>query len=429
MLQHVQGSDQADVLFSPLSLPGGAVLRNRIAKASMEENLAAPGQIPDHRLRRLYRAWGAGGAGLLITGNVMVDARAMTGPAGVVLDTRAPLQPFAAWAAAARSGGAAAWMQLNHPGRQVRADLGGVAWSPSAVPISGTGGFARPVAMDDDDIRAVIAMFASAAARAIEAGFTGVQIHAAHGYLLSQFLSPLANRRTDRWGGPIERRARLLIEVVDAVRAAMPAGAALGVKLNTADFQRGGFEQQDALRVVRLLGEHPVDLVELSGGSAERPAMHGALDGTGIDERTRAREAYFLDLSREVVAASPIPIMLTGGIRTVEGAREVLRAGVAVVGVATALAQRPTLPRDWSRGRPGPEPLPASSATDKATVSAAKQAAVRWILRRTAARGVAPETTDPDAALRLDARRRARLLRRYRDWLAARTPSGTRSPL
>ncbi|MED7931912.1 HisA/HisF-related TIM barrel protein [Nonomuraea sp. LP-02] len=423
----MQASDQADVLFSPLSLPGGAVLRNRVAKASMEENLAAPGQLPDHRLRKLYRIWGAGGAGLLITGNVMVDARAMTGPAGVVLDARAPLQPFAAWAAAARSGGAAAWMQLNHPGRQVRADLGGVAWSPSAVPISGTGGFARPVAMDDDDIRAVIAMFASAAARAIEAGFTGVQIHAAHGYLLSQFLSPLVNRRTDRWGGPIEQRAGLLIQVVEAVRAAMPAHAALGVKLNTADFQRGGFQQEDALRVVELLGEHPVDLVELSGGSAERPVMHGVmhgvLDGPGIDERTRAREAYFLDLAREVVAASPIPIMLTGGIRTAEGAREVLRAGVAVVGVATALAQRPTLPRDWLCGHPGPEPLTASPASDKATASAAKQAAVRWILRRTAARGIAPETTDPDAALRLDTRRRARLLRRYRDWLAGRTPS------
>ncbi|MCP2365419.1 2,4-dienoyl-CoA reductase-like NADH-dependent reductase (Old Yellow Enzyme family) [Nonomuraea thailandensis] len=419
----MQGSDQAEVLFSPLTLPSGAVLRNRVAKASMEENLAAPGQIPDHRLRRLYRIWGAGGAGLLITGNVMVDARAMTGPAGVVLDARAPLQPFAAWAAAARSGGAAAWMQLNHPGRQVRADLGGVAWSPSGVPISGTGGFARPVAMDDDDIRAVITMFASGAARAIEAGFTGVQIHAAHGYLLSQFLSPLANRRTDRWGGPIEQRARLLIEVVRAVRAAMPAGAALGVKLNTADFQRGGFQQEDALRVVELLGEHPVDLVELSGGSAERPVMHGVLDERPVmhgvlDERTLAREAYFLDLAREVVAASPMPIMLTGGIRTAEGAQEVLRAGVAVVGVATALAQRPTLPRDWSCGRPGPEPLPPSSASDKATVSAAKQAAVRWILRRTAARGTAPETTDPDAALRLDARRRARLLRRYRAWLA-----------
>ncbi|TYB57010.1 2,4-dienoyl-CoA reductase [Nonomuraea sp. PA05] len=413
-LQHVHGSDQAEVLFSPLSLPRGAVLRNRVAKASMEENLAAPGQIPDHRLRKLYRAWAAGGAGLLITGNVMVDARAMTGPAGVVLDARAPLQPFAAWAAAARSGGAAAWMQLNHPGRQVRADLGGVAWSPSGVPISGAGGFARPVAMDDDDIRAVIAMFATSAARAIEAGFTGVQIHAAHGYLLSQFLSPLANRRTDRWGGPVERRARLLIEIVAAVRAAMPAHAALGVKLNTADFQRGGFRQQDAVRVVELLGEHPVDLVELSGGSAERPVMHGA----GLDESTREREAYFLDLAHEIVAASPVPVMLTGGIRTVEGAREVLRAGVAVAGVATALAQRPALPHDWFHGRPAPEPLPASSAADKATASAAKQAAVRWILRRAAARGTAPETADPDAALRLDTRRRARLLRRYRGWLA-----------
>ncbi|NKQ57908.1 NADH:flavin oxidoreductase/NADH oxidase family protein [Amycolatopsis sp. K13G38] len=402
-------------LFAPLSLHCGAVLPNRIAKAAMEENLAGPGQLPDHRLRKLYRAWSHGGAGLLITGNVMVDARAVTGPAGVVLDARSPLEPFRAWAAAARSGGAVAWMQLNHPGRQVRADLGGVAWSPSGVGIGD--GFAVPSAMSEDEIRALTGMFAASAARAVEAGFAGVQIHAAHGYLLSQFLSPLANRRTDRWGGCLENRARLLLDVVRAVRAVLPAGAALGIKLNTADFQRGGFGREDALRVVRLLADEPVDLLELSGGSAQRPVMHGA----GLDERTLAREAYFLDVAREVLAAAPMPVMLTGGIRTAAGAREILDAGVAVVGLGTALAQRPSLPRDWVAGRPGPAPLPPSAARDKAAVSAAKQAAVRLLLRRTAARGHAPEATDPDAALRLDRRRRATLVPRYRAWLEART--------
>ncbi|WP_243770122.1 2,4-dienoyl-CoA reductase [Amycolatopsis acidicola] len=393
-------------LFSPLSLPGGAVLVNRIAKASMEENLAAAGQVPDHRLRKLYRAWGSGGAGLLLTGNVMVDARAVTGPAGVVLDERSPLAPFASWARAARAGGAQVWMQLNHPGRQVRADQGGVAWSPSGIPIGGD--FALPSTMSVADIRTLVRMFATSAARAAEAGFTGVQIHGAHGYLLSQFLSPLVNRRTDGWGGSVRARARLLLEVVRAVREALPAGVSVGVKLNTADFQRGGFGPDDALEVVALLGELPVDLLELSGGSAERPAMHGA----GMSERTRSREAYFLDLAKEVVAAAPMPVMLTGGIRTRAGACEVLAAGVAVVGVATALAQRPTLPRDWERGNPGPAALSAPSA--------AKQAAVRWLLRRTAATGTTPSSVDPAAALRLDQRRRAGLLSRYREWLATR---------
>jgi 2,4-dienoyl-CoA reductase-like NADH-dependent reductase (Old Yellow Enzyme family) len=400
-------------LFSPLRLPGGAVLPNRIAKASMEENLAAAGQLPDHRLRKLYRAWSQGGAGLLITGNVMVDARAMTGPAGVVLDGRTPLEPFTAWAEAARSGAAVAWMQLNHPGRQVRADLGGIAWSPSGIPIAANG-FARPVAMSVRDIRSLITMFATSAARAIDAGFSGVQIHAAHGYLLSQFLSPLANHRSDAWGGSLAARARLLTEVVEAVRAAMPANAALGVKLNTADFQRGGFAAEDALHVVELLGEQPVDLLELSGGSAERPVMHGA----GVDERTRTREAYFLDLARDVITAAPMPIMLTGGIRTREGACEVLRAGVDVIGIATALAQRPGLPSDWLHGNPGPEDIPASPSTSKETASAAKQAAVRGMLRRSATRGSAPDFMDPDVALRLDRQRRSRLLPRYRSWLA-----------
>ncbi|SEF32286.1 2,4-dienoyl-CoA reductase [Amycolatopsis pretoriensis] len=400
-------------LFSALRLPGGAVLRNRIAKASMEENLAAAGQLPDHRLRKLYRIWSHGGAGLLITGNVMVDARAMTGPAGVVLDGRSPLRPFAAWAEAARSGGAAAWMQLNHPGRQVQADLGGIAWSPSGIPVAANG-FARPTAMSERDIRSLIAMFATSATRAVDAGFSGVQIHAAHGYLLSQFLSPAANHRSDAWGGPLAHRARLLIEVVEAVRAAMPTGAALGVKLNTADFQRGGFAAEDALHVVELLGERPVDLLELSGGSAERPVMHGA----GIDERTRAREAYFLELARDIIGAARMPVMLTGGIRTPEGAREVLRAGVDVVGIATALAQRPSLPTDWHHGQPGPAEILLPRPTSKETTAAAKQAAVRGMLRRTATHGTTPDTLDPVAALRLDRARRTRLLPRYRSWLA-----------
>lgn len=404
-------------LFQPLRLPVGAVLPNRIAKASMEENLAAAGQVPDHRLRRLYHAWSHGGAGLLITGNVMVDARAVTGPAGVVLDAAAPLAPFQRWARAARSGGAVGWMQLNHPGRQVRADLGGVALAPSAVPLGD--GFAVPTAMTEDDIHAVIGMFRTSAVRAVEAGFSGVQIHAAHGYLLSQFLSPLANRRTDRWGGAIEARARLLLAVVEAVRAALPSGAALGVKLNTADFQRGGFEHEDALRVVELLGGFAVDLLELSGGSAEQPVMHGA----GLDERTRRREAYFLDLSRDIVAAAAMPVMLTGGIRTAEGACDVLRAGVSVVGIATALAQHPALPHDWRRGLPAPAPIPPSSAPDKLTAAAAKQAAVRRLLRTTAAGGRPPRALDPDEALRLDRRRRAGLLRRYRDWLGTTAPT------
>lgn len=300
-------------LFSPLSLPSGQVLGNRIAKAAMEENLADDGQLPGHRLRELYRRWAAGGSGLLITGNVMVHAEALTGPAGVVLDEAAPLEPFTAWAEAARSGGGAAWMQINHPGRQVPAGMPGVVWGPSAVGLDlgrHSGRFGRPVAMTPEQIEATVARFAVTARRAEQAGFDGVEIHAAHGYLLSQFLSPLVNRRTDAWGGSLENRARMLLDVVRAVRDAVSSSFAVAVKLNSADFQRGGFDAGDARQVIGMLAPLGVDLVEVSGGSYESPAM----TGRPADERTRAREAYFLDLARDLARTSPVPLMLTGGI-------------------------------------------------------------------------------------------------------------------
>src|SRR6266852_6393529 len=122
-------------LFSPLALRSGGTLRNRIAKAAMEENMAGGAQLPDERLISLYRRWGSGGAGLLITGNVMVHAEALTGPGGVVLDERAPLDPFTSWAEVGKAGGAAMWMQISHSGRQVQAGMPGVVWAPSAIAV------------------------------------------------------------------------------------------------------------------------------------------------------------------------------------------------------------------------------------------------------------------------------------------------------
>ncbi|MDG4798198.1 hypothetical protein [Micromonospora sp. WMMD1082] len=226
-------------VFTPFTLPNGSMLANRLVKAAMEENMAAYGQLPDKALFRLYRRWSHGGVGLIITGNVMVHAEALTGPAGVVLDAHVPLEPFRQWAAAAKSGGARVWMQINHPGRQVRADMPGVAWGPSAIRVNlgrNSKRFAEPVAMTRDQIEQTIARFATTARRAYEAGFDGVEIHAAHGYLLSQFLSPLANQRTDRWGGSLENRARLLLDIVRAVRAVVAPEFAVAVKLNSADF-------------------------------------------------------------------------------------------------------------------------------------------------------------------------------------------------
>jgi 2,4-dienoyl-CoA reductase-like NADH-dependent reductase (Old Yellow Enzyme family) len=299
-------------LFSPILLRSGRTLRNRIAKAAMEEGMAGHAQLPDERLVALYRRWGAGGAGLLITGNVMVHAEALTGPGGVVLDADSPLEPFAAWAQAGKAGGAAMWMQISHPGRQVQANMPGVAWGPSdkAVDLGRLSKqFARPVAMTHDQIHATIARFATTARRAELAGFDGVEVHAAHGYLLSQFLSPLVNTRTDEWGGSLENRARLLLEIVSAIRAGVSPGFAVAVKLNSADFQRGGFDADDAHTVINMLAPLGVDLVEVSGGSYESPAM----TGRSTDVRTAAREAYFLELAADLAKTSPVPLMLTGG--------------------------------------------------------------------------------------------------------------------
>ncbi|RKN44001.1 2,4-dienoyl-CoA reductase [Streptomyces hoynatensis] len=403
-------------LFAPLVLPSGEVLRNRVVKAAMEEQLGAAGLLPDARLHRLYRRWSAGGAGLLLTGNVMVDGRAATSPAGVALEAGSPLGPFARWAEAARAGGARAWMQLNHPGRQVRADQRGIVLGPSAVAVDAPG-FAAPQAMDAHDIGRLVARFAHTAALACEAGFTGVQVHAAHGYLIGQFLSPLANRRDDAYGRGPEGRARLLLEILDAVRARLPRGASLGVKLNTADFQRGGFGPDDAERVVRLLGEHGVDLLELSGGSAVRPAMHGAR----LPASTRAREAFFLDLAPRLAAAASMPTMLTGGIRARPVAEGVLARGLDAVGVGTALALVPDLPERWRRDPSFAPAPPACGEESPERLAAGTQATVRWLLRRWARpEPGTPRVPPPGRAIAVDRARRTRLLPRYHAYLASR---------
>jgi len=206
--------------------------------------------------------------------------------------------------------------------------------------------FAKPRALDENNIKVIIQQFADTAKQAEAAGFNGVQIHAAHGYLISQFLSPLTNLRQDQWGGSLQNRARLLIEVVKAVKSVVGRRFCVSVKLNSADFQRGGFDAKDALEVVKMLNEYAIDLVELSGGNYESPALAGETS----DDSTLAREAYFLTFASEIAKVAHMPIMTTGGIRRQVIAEEVLSQGVAMVGIATALAMDPSLPKAWQSG-------------------------------------------------------------------------------
>ncbi|MFS8048016.1 NADH:flavin oxidoreductase/NADH oxidase family protein [Rhizobium sp. BR 314] len=406
-------------LFSPLALPNGAIVPNRIAKAAMEENMADDDHAPSAELLRLYRAWAKGGAGLIITGNVMVDARAMTGPGGVVLEDDRYLDRFKAWAAVGRSRSAQMWMQINHPGRQMPAALGQETLAPSAISLD-IGALSRqfpmPRAMTVADIADVEDRFVRTALLAERAGFTGVEIHAAHGYLVSQFLSPLTNRRTDRWGGSLENRARLLLDIVSAVRAAVAPGFVVAVKLNSADFQRGGFSPDDARSVVAMLGALGVDMVELSGGSYEAPAMMGS----ARDERTLAREAYFLEFARDILNVAAMPLMVTGGIRRREVAEHVVDSGIAMAGIATALAIEPDLPRNWQRGLQGVPQLRPITWKNKPLAASAHMAAVKYqLVRLSRQRRTAPGVLPGWALVLSQAKAKCRT-RQYRRWMDAR---------
>lgn len=406
-------------LFTPLTLPNGTRIPNRIAKAAMEENMCDANHAPSGALLRLYQAWADGGAGLILTGNVMVDRRAMTGPGGVVLEDDRHLDPFKQWAQVARSGGAQVWMQISHPGRQMMAALGQETWSASAVPLDMgnlSNKFSVPKAMTAADIREMEQRFVRTAQLAEQAGFSGVQIHAAHGYLLSQFLSPLSNQRQDGWGGAIDKRARLLVDIVKAVRAAVAPQFVVSVKLNSADFQRGGFSLQDAQEVVQMLNALHVDVVELSGGSYEAPAMQGqARDG-----RTLAREAYFLEFAQSMLAIATMPLMVTGGIRRKAVADTVLDSGVALVGMATALAIDPSLPQAWRAGEDVAPALSTMAWKNKMMASLATMARVKYQLKRVSHGQATKPHISPLWALVSQQFMTARQSKKYRQWMASR---------
>ena len=325
-----------------LRLGSGLELPNRLAKAAMTEGLADRRGWPGERLRRLYERWASGGVGLIVTGNAMVDGRYLERAGNVIIEGPAVHEALASWAAAARKG-CPALVQLSHPGRQTNRFLCGRPVAPSEGPsVKVLASFARPRAMTPIEVEETVGRFAFAAEACQRAGFDGVQVHAAHGYLLAQFLSPLTNHREDRWGGSLENRARLLIEVVRAIRARTGLGFTLAVKLNSADFQRGGFSEEDSLQVVRWLGVEGVDLLEVSGGNYESPAL---LLGPGVRESTVVREAYFLDFARRVRGVTRMALMVTGGFRTLAAMDGALAEGALdLVGLARPLALDPEFP-------------------------------------------------------------------------------------
>ncbi|MEM7727670.1 MAG: NADH:flavin oxidoreductase/NADH oxidase family protein [Pseudomonadota bacterium] len=422
--------------FAPLTLPCGHVVPNRIAKAAMEENMAdqsglpdGVGQVPGERLTNLYGAWADGGAGMLIPGKVMVDERALTGPGAVVLregtlDDDTVRDRFERWAAAGKRGGATLIMQISHPGRQLYAAQGVEAVSASDTRLDMGSEtlsklFAPARALTEDEIRGIIRRFAETAVAAKGCGFDGVEIHAAHGYLLAQFLSPLTNRRSDAWGGALENRARLLLDIVRSVRDRTGPDFVIGVKLNSADFQKGGFDVADAARVVEWLGAEAVDFVEVSGGTYESAAaMMGDSQDGRISQSTITREAYFLEFAEDIAAAATMPLMVTGGITRRDTVERVLATpGVELAGLARALIITPNLPNRWKAGEDVSGPVQTVRWKNPALRSLANMALAKANLRRMS-RGEAPKAKiNPVLASLVQQKNQAVQTKRYKAWL------------
>lgn len=343
------------ILSSALTLPCGAVLNNRIAKAAMTEGLANIHGQPTAELQRLYAIWSDGGAGLHISGNIHIDANHLERPGNVFIHDRPDddmMAALQAWTKAATRAANHFWAQISHAGRQTMRSVNPHPKAPSAVKLGLPGGqFGLPVALTEDEILNLIGRFGQAALHCKNGGFTGVQIHAAHGYLISQFLSPRSNQRTDRWGGSLENRARFLMFTVNTVRTLVGADFPISVKLNSADFQRGGFAFEDSLQVARWLQDAGVDLIEISGGTYEQPKLLG-IEGVEDEEAqdvaqtTLAREAYFVDFAKAMKNELSIPLMVTGGFRSASAMEQALRSGAAdVIGLARPLCVLPEAPR------------------------------------------------------------------------------------
>lgn len=392
--------------------------------------MAEAGQLPGKGLHTLYARWAKGKPGLILTGNVMVDPRALTGPGGVVLqkgtlDDEDARSRFESWAKAAKTDnpGGQVWVQISHPGRQVYASQGTQAVSASATKVSMEGAekmFAPARAMTEAEIHEQIRRFADTAAASQSACFDGVEIHAAHGYLVAQFLSPLTNLREDQWGGSLENRARFLLEIVRAVRAATGPTFGVGIKLNSADFQRGGFDTNDALEVVKMLNSEAVDMVELSGGNYESAAMAGISDDGRVTS-TAAREMYFIDFAGDIIKAANMPIMVTGGVTKLETAQSAMETGVDMVGIARAMAYAPNLPDNWKNGRASEVHMPQLTWKNKLLVVLGSMSLTKEQLHIMAAGKPPKPNQNAIMAIIKDRLRLSKLTKRYKKWLPTQT--------
>jgi len=299
----------------PFTFSCGATAKNRIMKAAMSEQLGTRDRDPSRSLIRLYNRWAMSDIGVLITGNIMVDRFHLGEPKNVVLDESSDFTLFRDWTEAATIEGTHLWAQLNHPGKQCFMVARPVA--PSAIRLDmgrDKTTFPPPKELHEEEIWSIIRKFAISARLAKKVGFTGVQIHGAHGYLVSQFLSPRHNQRVDQWGGSLENRMRFALEVYHAIRSEVGESFPIAIKLNSSDFTKDGFSETDSIEVIAKLAEAGIDLVEVSGGSYENISF---IHGNGADNNPgQNEEVFFLDHAKKARQKVNVPLLVTGGFRT-----------------------------------------------------------------------------------------------------------------
>ena len=343
----------SNIINESFVLPCGQVIKNRICKAAMTERIAKGNNLAHQGHVNLYERWADGDIGILLTGNVQIDRRNIEGPANVVIDSnnyKEQLDDLKAWSAAGTKNNTQLWMQISHAGRQTPGEINSSPLAPSDIGLKIPGkNYGIPTPMTEEDILDVIERFVFTAKIAREAGFTGVQFHSAHGYLLSEFLSPDINNRTDAWGGNIQNRARIHLEIIKRCREEVGTDFPISVKLNSADFQKGGFTASESIQVAQMLENEGVDIIEISGGTYEQPKLIG-VDDLSINpkrnekrkESTVAREAYFLEYAQDIRKAVSLPLMVTGGFRTKDGIEDALKSNICqIVGIGRPLCADP----------------------------------------------------------------------------------------
>ena len=330
---------KTNLLNQPLTLPNGFLIPNRLAKAATSETLATYSNNPTEKHIRLYQRWAASRIGMIITGNIMIDRRALGEPGNVVIEDERDFAILQKWAKSVTEQGSQLWAQLNHPGKQSPKGLNVRNISASAVPfgVEMQSLFATPNEATHAEIIEIIQRFGRSALICKKTGFSGVEIHAAHGYLINQFLSPLHNLRNDEWGGTPEKRRKFLMDVYAEIRKQVGADFPIAIKLNSADFQKGGFTEDDSLEVIKALAAAGIDLIEISGGTYESGVAKAPQKSSTI-----AREAFFIDFAEKVRKHVTTPLMLTGGFRSAEGMNQALESNAFdVVGIARLMAIDP----------------------------------------------------------------------------------------